>query len=168
MFSRSRDARGPTRHPSPRTAPLCFVLFSPPALWPGRLLLPRAYVSPTPGPRVGPHGVVPVPPVGRRGTHRATSRAKEDARRVRGHLALADRHRGRFLLSFPPRSSPFSFFLLGVSTSRRASSCLSLARAFIFYSSFITLMLSRESDFPPLAPCLLSLSAIPPPSSSPW
>lgn len=43
---------------------------------------------------------------------------------VRGHLALADRHRGRGSFSPSLRSSPFSFFLLGVSTSKRAPALL--------------------------------------------
>lgn len=71
--------------------------------------------------------------------------------RVRGYLALADRHRGRGSFSPSLRSSPFSFFLLGVSTSKRASALLSLplpprVRLLLPFRNFDAL----ESDFPPV------------------
>jgi len=90
---------------------------------PARTLRPRrALVE-------GPTEWVRVSPVGRRESERATPRAKEDAQRVRGHLALADRHHGRFLLFFPPRSSSFFFFFSDSFLRRGGPRTFFLARA---------------------------------------
>lgn len=147
--------------PLPPAWSLSLVLFSPPALFfslaasysPARKLRPRWAL--TEGPteesfspsRAGER---------RRGLDRAMPDADEDARRVRGHLALADRHRGRFLLPFPsPLLPPCSFFLFGyVSTSRRARAS---ARSFLPHVRLLLPfrmppMPSRESDFSPSSP----------------
>lgn len=153
--------------PLPPAWSLSLVLFSPPALFflPGRLLLPRARkLRPRWALTEGPTESFSPSRAGerRRGLDRAMPDADEDARRVRGHLALADRHRGRFLLPFPsPLLPPCSFFLFGyVSTSRsaRASALFPPARSSFTPLSYASAMPSRESDFSP--------SSSPPPASA--
>lgn len=113
--------------PLPPAWSLSLVLFSPPALFflPGRLLLPRARkLRPRWALTEGPTESFSPSRAGerRRGLDRAMPDADEDARRVRGHLALADRHRGRFLLPFPsPLLPPCSFFLYSATFLRRGA-----------------------------------------------
>lgn len=126
--------------------PLPRLILSPPALLlsltasysPARKLRPRWALTEGPTESFSPSRTGER----RSGPGRAMPDADEDARRVRGHLALADRHRGRFLLPFPsPLLPPCSFFLFGyVSTSRRAAGPRALSsRAFVFYSPFVCL-----------------------------
>lgn len=115
MFSRSRDARGPTRHPFPPHGPspssYSLLPLSSSSLAasysPARKLRPRWALTEGPTESFSPSRAGER----RRGLDRAMPDADEDARRVRGHLALADRHRvdGSFCPSLHRSSHPALF-----------------------------------------------------------
>lgn len=143
MFSRSRDARGPTRHPL-RPLPRLLILLSsrptsdPTSYSPAREFRPRC--SPTKS--LGPMD-------GRKRSRTPATSMDDNGRRVRVQLALADRHRGRFSFSFHRRERererdtrllPFLFSPLRRSLRLNLPSHLG-ASSFVLLPSFVFLLL---------------------------
>lgn len=156
MFSRSRDARGPTRHPL-RPLPRLLILLSsrptsdPTSYSPAREFRPRC--SPTKS--LGPMD-------GRKRSRTPATSMDDNGRRVRVQLALADRHRGRFSFSFHrrERERETPVFFLSSSLLSDVPSALTYLRIsgphrsfFCLLSSFCFFFLSVDS--PPLRHLLL-------------
>lgn len=155
MFSRSRDARGPTRHPFPPHGPspssYSLLPLSSSSLAasysPARVSFAHAGPSRR-APRSRSLRPAPVRD-GEASTVRCRTQTKTHER-VRGHLALADRHRGRFLLPFPlHRSSHPALFSSSATFLRRGARAS--ARSFLPHLRLLLpfRMPPRESDFSP-------------------
>lgn len=166
MFSRSRDARGPTRHPSPRTAPLPRLILSSRSPWPP-LTPPRvsfAHAEPSrraPRSRLSPAGGTERLRPNDTGRRRGRTKGSEVTSRS---LTVTVDAVPSLLLSAPPPS------LFSSSASLRREEgprTLLLPPLPLLSPSRVRLLLpfrnfdALESDFPPV-PSPLHPSSVPP------
>lgn len=169
MFSRSRDARGPTRHPLPPAWSLSLVLFSPPALFfslaasysPARKLRPRWALTEGPTESFSPSRAAVRD--GEASTVRCRTQTKTHEGSGVTSRSLTVTVDGSFCPSLHRSSHPalFSSSATFLRRGARASALFPPARSSFTPLSYMPPMPSRES------PTFLLLLLLRQPSSSP-